>query len=60
MIITNISRVFFSWDEFEEMQKFKEVAERNGYRIVGEDTCGTRFEQKMNFVVDSKGERKEE
>ena len=54
MIITTINRIFFSWDEFEEMQKFKEIAERNGYRIVAEDTQGTRFEHEMNFVVDSK------
>ena len=54
MIITTINRIFFSWDEFEEMQKFKEIAEKNGYRIVAEDTLGTRFEHEMNFVVDSK------
>lgn len=57
MIITNISRVFFHWYEYEAMVKFEK--ENPNYKKVAEDTTGTSYEYRLNQGIDV-AERKEE
>ena len=57
MILTTISRVFFHWYEYEAMLKFE--AENPAYKKIAEDTVGTTYERRTDYVVDM-AERKEE
>lgn len=57
MTVTTICRVFFHWYEYEAMLKF--AAENPAYKKVAEDTAGTTYECRTEYVVDIE-ERKEE
>ena len=57
MTVTTISRVFFHWYEYKEMLKFE--AENPAYKKIAEDTTGTMYEYRTDYVVDME-ERKEE
>lgn len=57
MTITTISRVYFHWYEYEAMLKFE--AENPAYKKIAEDTVGTTYECRTEYVVDMAG-RKEE
>ena len=57
MIITTISRVFFHWYEYQAMLKFE--AENPSYKKIAEDTTGTTYEYRTEYVVDT-AERKTE
>lgn len=57
MILTTINRVYFHWYEYEAMLKFE--AENQAYKKIAEDTMGTTYEYRTDYVVDT-AERKEE
>lgn len=57
MIITNICRVYFHWYEYEAMIKFEQ--ENLNYKKVAEDSTGTTYEHRTDYVMDV-SERKEE
>lgn len=57
MTVTTISRVYFHWYEYEAMLKFE--AENPAYKKIAEDTTGTTYECRAEYVVDIE-ERKEE
>ena len=57
MILTTINRVYFHWYEYEAMLKFE--AENPSYKKIAEDTTGTTYECRTDYVVDMAG-RKEE
>ena len=57
MTVTTISRVYFHWYEYEAMLKFE--AENPTYKKIAEDTTGTTYEYRTDYVVDM-AERKEE
>ena len=56
MTVTTISRVYFHWYEYEAMLKF--AAENPAYKKIAEDTVGTTYEYKTDYVMDM-AERKE-
>lgn len=56
MILTTISRVFFHWYEYKDMLKFE--AENPKFKKIAEDTTGTTYEYRTDYVVDMT-ERKE-
>lgn len=49
MTITTIYRVFFPWTEFQAMQEFEKM--HTQYKKVGEDTLGTAYEYRTNYIV---------
>ena len=57
MTVTTISRVYFHWYEYAAMLKFE--AENPAYKKIAEDTAGTTYEYRTDYVVDM-AERKEE
>lgn len=57
MILTTINRVYFHWYEYEAMLKFE--AENPAYKKIAEDTMGTTYEYRTDYVMDMAG-RKEE
>lgn len=57
MTITTISRVYFHWYEYQAMLKFE--SENPTYKKIAEDTTGTTYEYKTDYVMDM-AERKEE
>lgn len=57
MTVTTISRVYFHWYEYKEMLKFE--AENPAYKKIAEDSIGTMYEYRTDYVVDME-ERKEE
>lgn len=57
MTVTMISRVYFHWYEYKDMLKFE--AENPTYKKIAEDTTGTTYEYKTDYVMDM-AERKEE
>ena len=57
MTVTTISRVYFHWYEYEAMLKF--AAENPAYKKIAEDTVGTTYEYRTDYVMDT-AERKEE
>lgn len=57
MTVTTICRVFFHWYEYEAMLKFE--AENPKFKKIAEDTTGTTYEHRTDYVVDT-AERKEE
>lgn len=57
MTVTTISRVYFHWYEYREMLKFE--AENPAFKKIAEDTVGTTYEYRTDYVVDT-AERKEE
>lgn len=57
MTVTTISRVYFHWYEYQAMLKFE--AENPAYKKIAEDTTGTTYEYRTDYVVDM-AERKEE
>lgn len=52
MTITTISRVFFHWYEYKEMVKFE--AENPAYKKIAEDSIGTTYEYRTDYVVEEK------
>ena len=54
MIWTVINRVFFPWDEFDEMTKFEK--ENTDFHKVSEDTMGTTYEKRTDHIFNKKGE----
>lgn len=57
MTVTTISRVYFHWYEYQAMLKFE--AENPAYKKIAEDTVGTTYECRTDYVMDIE-ERKEE
>lgn len=57
MIWTVINRVFFPWDEFDEMTKFEK--ENTDFHKVGEDTMGITYESRTDHICNVKEEKKE-
>ena len=57
MTVTTISRVYFHWYEYQAMLKFE--SENPAYKKIAEDTVGTTYERRTEYVVDIE-ERKEE
>ena len=57
MTVTTISRVYFHWYEYATMLKFE--AENPAYKKIAEDTTGTTYEYRADYVADIE-ERAEE
>ena len=58
MILTTINRVFFHWYEYKDMLKFE--AENPAYKKIAEDTVGTTYEYRTDYVVDMAERKKDE
>ncbi len=57
MTITTIYRVFFPWEEYEIQLKFEQ--EHPAYRRVCEDSLGTAYEYRSNYMVNlTEGDKK--
>ena len=49
MTITTIYKIFFPLDEYEEMREFESTHEQ--YRKIAEDTLGTTYEYRTDYIV---------
>ncbi len=49
MTITTIYRIFFPWNEYEEMRKFESTHEQ--YRKISEDSLGAKYEYRTDYIV---------
>ena len=57
MTVTTICRVFFHWYEYEAMLKFE--TENTKFKKIAEDTTGTTYEYRTDYVVGMEGEKNE-
>ena len=51
IVITNIHRVYVSWEEFDMEPKMKALVDSGEYRVVSRDTTGTLFENRSDYTV---------